>query len=190
MCRPSDWDLGVCLQYECRRKQIHKPDVLNSWIDLRSTYRVCSCLLFVCLFACFDTRALYCLHFPAVLRQETQRPERCVTGSGNPVCGKRALRYLPKPFAWPRVNPRAEPRADLVCRLLRFGRCQKYGSVGSQDDERRVRDEGHQEPERGEWPASGGASQLLTSHLSGSSGPRPGLGLEQFLKPVSLNRCK
>uniref|UniRef100_H3CS46 ERI1 exoribonuclease 2 n=2 Tax=Tetraodon nigroviridis TaxID=99883 RepID=H3CS46_TETNG len=36
----SDWDLGVCLQYECRRKQIHKPDVLNSWIDLRSTYRL------------------------------------------------------------------------------------------------------------------------------------------------------
>ncbi|XP_056890772.1 ERI1 exoribonuclease 2 [Takifugu flavidus] len=36
----SDWDLGVCLQYECRRKQIHKPDVLNSWIDLRGTYRL------------------------------------------------------------------------------------------------------------------------------------------------------
>lgn len=44
MCLPlpcvSDWDLGVCLQYECKRKQLHKPDVLNSWIDLRSTYRV------------------------------------------------------------------------------------------------------------------------------------------------------
>uniref|UniRef100_A0A672GWP4 ERI1 exoribonuclease 2 n=1 Tax=Salarias fasciatus TaxID=181472 RepID=A0A672GWP4_SALFA len=36
----SDWDLGVCLQYECKRKQLHKPDVLNSWIDLRSTYRL------------------------------------------------------------------------------------------------------------------------------------------------------
>ena len=36
----SDWDLGVCLQYECKRKQLHKPDVLNSWIDLRSTYKV------------------------------------------------------------------------------------------------------------------------------------------------------
>ncbi|XP_059181763.1 ERI1 exoribonuclease 2 [Centropristis striata] len=35
----SDWDLGVCLQYECKRKQLHKPEVLNSWIDLRSTYR-------------------------------------------------------------------------------------------------------------------------------------------------------
>ncbi|XP_068445290.1 ERI1 exoribonuclease 2 [Clinocottus analis] len=36
----SDWDLSVCLQYECKRKQLHKPDVLNSWIDLRSTYRL------------------------------------------------------------------------------------------------------------------------------------------------------
>ncbi|KAJ4944256.1 hypothetical protein JOQ06_012801 [Pogonophryne albipinna] len=36
----SDWDLGVCLQYECKRKQLHKPDVLNSWIDLRGTYRM------------------------------------------------------------------------------------------------------------------------------------------------------
>ncbi|XP_076585036.1 ERI1 exoribonuclease 2 [Chaetodon auriga] len=36
----SDWDLGVCLQYECKRKQLHKPDVLNSWIDLRNTYRM------------------------------------------------------------------------------------------------------------------------------------------------------
>ncbi|XP_074550642.1 ERI1 exoribonuclease 2 [Halichoeres trimaculatus] len=36
----SDWDLGVCLQYECKRKQLYKPDVLNSWIDLRSTYRL------------------------------------------------------------------------------------------------------------------------------------------------------
>ncbi|XP_037546307.1 ERI1 exoribonuclease 2 [Nematolebias whitei] len=36
----SDWDLGVCLQYECKRKQLNKPDVLNSWVDLRSTYRL------------------------------------------------------------------------------------------------------------------------------------------------------
>ncbi|KAK7929631.1 hypothetical protein WMY93_006026 [Mugilogobius chulae] len=36
----SDWDLGVCLLYECKRKQINKPSVLNSWIDLRSTYRL------------------------------------------------------------------------------------------------------------------------------------------------------
>jgi hypothetical protein len=36
-----DWDLGVCLFYECRRKQLRKPAPLNSWLDLRATYRVC-----------------------------------------------------------------------------------------------------------------------------------------------------
>ena len=36
----TDWDLGVCLQYECIRKQIRKPVELNNWIDLRATYRV------------------------------------------------------------------------------------------------------------------------------------------------------
>ncbi|KAJ6659798.1 hypothetical protein lerEdw1_018514 [Lerista edwardsae] len=36
----TDWDLGVCLQYECKRKQLRKPDILNSWIDLRATYKV------------------------------------------------------------------------------------------------------------------------------------------------------
>ncbi|XP_060116903.1 ERI1 exoribonuclease 2 [Heteronotia binoei] len=36
----SDWDLGVCLQYECKRKQLRKPDILNSWIDLRATYKL------------------------------------------------------------------------------------------------------------------------------------------------------
>ncbi|XP_030636170.1 ERI1 exoribonuclease 2 [Chanos chanos] len=35
----SDWDLGVCLLNECKRKQIYKPEVLNSWVDLRATYR-------------------------------------------------------------------------------------------------------------------------------------------------------
>ncbi|XP_072514046.1 ERI1 exoribonuclease 2 [Salminus brasiliensis] len=35
----SDWDLGVCLLYECKRKQIAKPEALNSWIDLRASYR-------------------------------------------------------------------------------------------------------------------------------------------------------
>ncbi|RUS89212.1 hypothetical protein EGW08_003022 [Elysia chlorotica] len=35
----SDWDLGVCLLYETRRKQISRPTVFNSWIDLRATYR-------------------------------------------------------------------------------------------------------------------------------------------------------
>nr|XP_048316499.1 ERI1 exoribonuclease 2 isoform X2 [Myodes glareolus]XP_048316500.1 ERI1 exoribonuclease 2 isoform X2 [Myodes glareolus]XP_048316501.1 ERI1 exoribonuclease 2 isoform X2 [Myodes glareolus] len=36
----SDWDLGVCLEYECRRKQLLKPRFLNSWIDLRATYKL------------------------------------------------------------------------------------------------------------------------------------------------------
>ncbi|MBN3287413.1 PARN ribonuclease, partial [Polyodon spathula] len=36
----SDWDLGVCLQYECKRKQLRKPPVLNRWIDLRATYKL------------------------------------------------------------------------------------------------------------------------------------------------------
>ena len=40
----SDWDLGVCLMYECKRKQLLKPAQLNSWIDLRATYRVTSCI--------------------------------------------------------------------------------------------------------------------------------------------------
>ncbi|XP_039216555.1 ERI1 exoribonuclease 2 [Crotalus tigris] len=35
----SDWDLGICLHYECKRKQLRKPDILNSWIDLRATYK-------------------------------------------------------------------------------------------------------------------------------------------------------
>ncbi|NXQ63521.1 ERI2 exoribonuclease, partial [Anthoscopus minutus] len=35
----TDWDLGVCLHYECKRKQLCKPDILNSWIDLKATYR-------------------------------------------------------------------------------------------------------------------------------------------------------
>lgn len=35
----SDWDFGVCLQYECRRKQLRTPPETNSWIDLRATYR-------------------------------------------------------------------------------------------------------------------------------------------------------
>lgn len=36
----SDWDLGVCLLYEARRKQLPRPPEMNSWIDLRATYRV------------------------------------------------------------------------------------------------------------------------------------------------------
>ena len=39
-CCPVDWDISVCLRYECRRKQLQVPHQLNSWIDLRATYRV------------------------------------------------------------------------------------------------------------------------------------------------------
>ncbi|XP_072168368.1 ERI1 exoribonuclease 2-like [Diadema setosum] len=35
----SDWDLGVCLHYECQRKQLCKPSALNQWIDIRAVYR-------------------------------------------------------------------------------------------------------------------------------------------------------
>ncbi|XP_072609804.1 ERI1 exoribonuclease 2 isoform X3 [Vulpes vulpes] len=35
-----NWDLGVCLEYECKRKQLLKPVFLNSWIDLRVTYKI------------------------------------------------------------------------------------------------------------------------------------------------------
>ncbi|KAL8590141.1 ERI1 exoribonuclease 2 [Nucella lapillus] len=34
----SDWDLGVCLHYELRRKQIAKAPCFNQWIDLRAKY--------------------------------------------------------------------------------------------------------------------------------------------------------
>jgi hypothetical protein len=36
----TDWDLEVCLNYECRRKQIRKPNYFNQWIDVRATYKV------------------------------------------------------------------------------------------------------------------------------------------------------
>nr|XP_044998781.1 ERI1 exoribonuclease 2 isoform X2 [Jaculus jaculus] len=36
----SDWDLGICLEYECKRKQLLKPVFLNSWIDLRAMYKL------------------------------------------------------------------------------------------------------------------------------------------------------
>jgi len=38
-CTWSDWDLKVCLEYECKRKQLRKPSCLNSWIDIRELYR-------------------------------------------------------------------------------------------------------------------------------------------------------
>uniref|UniRef100_T1J3E5 Exonuclease domain-containing protein n=1 Tax=Strigamia maritima TaxID=126957 RepID=T1J3E5_STRMM len=35
----TDWDLGVCLEKECRRKHIVKSEVFNCWIDLKKTYK-------------------------------------------------------------------------------------------------------------------------------------------------------
>ena len=37
----ADWDLEVCLTYECRRKQIRKQAYFSQWIDLRAVYKVC-----------------------------------------------------------------------------------------------------------------------------------------------------
>ena len=36
----TDWDLGVCLKYECSRKQIRKSAFFNQWIDIRAVYKV------------------------------------------------------------------------------------------------------------------------------------------------------
>lgn len=38
-CTWSDWDLNLCLERECRRKQVRKPSSLNSWVDIRAVYR-------------------------------------------------------------------------------------------------------------------------------------------------------
>ena len=35
----SDWDLSVCLENECNRKQLRKPGFLNTWIDIRAVYK-------------------------------------------------------------------------------------------------------------------------------------------------------
>ncbi|XP_068244405.1 ERI1 exoribonuclease 2-like [Palaemon carinicauda] len=35
----SDWDLGVCLHYECSRKQLRKPEFFTQWIDIKLTYK-------------------------------------------------------------------------------------------------------------------------------------------------------
>eukprot|EP00088_Acartia_fossae_P064105 TRINITY_DN7877_c0_g1_i18.p1 TRINITY_DN7877_c0_g1~~TRINITY_DN7877_c0_g1_i18.p1 ORF type:complete len:306 (-),score=30.36 TRINITY_DN7877_c0_g1_i18:151-1068(-) len=38
-CTWSDWDLNLCLENECRRKQLVKPASLCTWIDIRAVYR-------------------------------------------------------------------------------------------------------------------------------------------------------
>jgi len=35
----SDWDLNLCLENECRRKQVRKPPSLGAWVDIRAVYR-------------------------------------------------------------------------------------------------------------------------------------------------------
>lgn len=38
-CTWSNWDIGVCLKNECRRKRITVPEIFNEWIDLRELYQ-------------------------------------------------------------------------------------------------------------------------------------------------------
>jgi len=38
-CTWSDWDLSICLEFECKRKQIKKLACLGSWVDIRAVYR-------------------------------------------------------------------------------------------------------------------------------------------------------
>ena len=35
----TDWDLKICLENECRRKNIRKPRYLDAWIDLKFIYK-------------------------------------------------------------------------------------------------------------------------------------------------------
>lgn len=35
----SNWDINICLRYECQRKRLTIPNVFNEWIDLRQLYR-------------------------------------------------------------------------------------------------------------------------------------------------------
>ena len=34
----SDWDLNVCLAYECKRKLINRPTFFDGWVDIRALY--------------------------------------------------------------------------------------------------------------------------------------------------------
>lgn len=36
----SNWDLNVCLKNECKRKRIKVPNIFNSWIDIKASYKV------------------------------------------------------------------------------------------------------------------------------------------------------
>ncbi|XP_054738944.1 ERI1 exoribonuclease 2 isoform X2 [Anastrepha obliqua] len=35
----TDWDFGICLAKECKRKLLKKPSYFNQWIDLRAIFR-------------------------------------------------------------------------------------------------------------------------------------------------------
>ena len=35
----TDWDLGVCLKYECSRKHIRRPSYFDHWINLKMLYK-------------------------------------------------------------------------------------------------------------------------------------------------------
>lgn len=36
----TDWDLGVCLTNECKRKRLRKSSIFCEWIDLKAVYMV------------------------------------------------------------------------------------------------------------------------------------------------------
>lgn len=39
----TDWDLEICLNNECSRKQIRKSRIFSQWIDIRGMYKVSVC---------------------------------------------------------------------------------------------------------------------------------------------------
>ena len=115
------------------------------------------------------------LYLSAVLRQETQRPERGATRSRNTVFGERTFWYREKKSNCQNKSyPEIKKRNIIPCFLffssfLRFGWRPKYSSSGSEDDEGWVRHEDHSEPGEGEWPSSSDASQLLKPRPSSVS---------------------
>ncbi len=106
MC--ADWDLGVCLLYECKRKQLRVPESLKSWIDLRATYRVHThphthththththnrqSLMMGKIILVLVMASLNCLSVSSSI-QKAQRFERSSAGPRHPVHRKRALGY-------------------------------------------------------------------------------------------------
>ncbi len=93
----ADWDFGVCLQYECRRKQLRKPPELDSWIDLRATYRVSgdtvtsAAPFSFCISRCF--LMVICCFVSEILQQETPGVEQSFERCRDFLRGQRTLRY-------------------------------------------------------------------------------------------------